>query len=57
MALTTSLRAPLDEGDVWLLALLWAYILPPLGVPAVVHVRAALLEGAATQKASTAERV
>ena len=29
MALTTSLRAPLDEGDVWLLALLWAYILPP----------------------------
>ena len=31
MALTTSLLAPLDEGDFLLMALLWAYILPPLG--------------------------
>ena len=31
VALTTSLRAPLDEGDFWLMALLWAYILPPSG--------------------------
>ena len=29
VALTTSLRAPLDEGEFWLMALLWAYILPP----------------------------
>ena len=29
VALTTSLRAPLDEGDFFLMALLWAYILPP----------------------------
>ena len=28
VALTTSLRAPLDQDKFWLMALLWAYILP-----------------------------
>ena len=28
VALTTSFRAPLGQGEFWLMALLWAYVLP-----------------------------